>query len=302
MKRFLCLGLALCIVLFSFAACSAENKGSANVDLQYSEDKLMEDVTDPEAYYGTTGTATGSSIPNVTNRKLIRDAELTVETKKFDAFLTALDEKVAEMGGYIESSSVNNESYSRGYRRATFVARVPADSLDSFINAVGELGSISNKSITSNDVTSEYIDAESRVAALKTEQASLMELLKSATDLDDILEIQDRLSDVTAELEYFQARINNIDSLVAYSTVTLSIREVELDPTNDEQGFWSETGTRLMNNLYSIGSGAKAIAMWFISSLPYFILFGLIALAIWLPIRRSIRRKKAAKQAQSTDK
>ena len=299
MKKLLCLGLALCLLLVSLAACSsAGNKASdATGDLEYSKDIVTE-----ESYGSTNTTAAGTSIPEISDRKMIRDAELTVETKKFDEFLTALDKKVAEMEGYVESSSVNNNGYSKTYRRATLVARIPADSLDKFLNAVGKLGSISDKSITTNDVTGEYIDAESRVAALKTEQATLMELLKTATNLDDILEIQDRLTDVTAELELYQKKMNSIDARVSYSTVTLSIREVELDPTNDEQGFWGETGTRFMNNLYSIGAGAKAIAMWFISSLPYLVLLGGIGLAIWLPIRRKMRRKKAAKQTQSSDK
>ena len=297
MKKSLCLGLALCLLVVSLAACSAAgNKASdATGDLEYSKGTLTED-------YGSTNTTAGSSVPDISDRKMIRDAELTVETKKFDAFLTALEKKVVEMEGYIESSSVNNEGYSKGYRRATFVARIPSDSLDGFLNAVGKLGSISHKSITTNDVTGEYIDAESRVAALKTEQASLMELLKTATNLDDILEIQDRLSDVTAELELYQKKMNSIDARVSYSTVTLSIREVELDPTNDEQGFWGETGTRFMNNLYSIGSGAKSVAMWLISSLPYLLLLGGIGLAIWLPIRRKVRRRRAARQAAEQNK
>ena len=297
MKKLLCLGLALCLILVSLAACSAAgNKASdATGDLEYSKGTLTED-------YGSTNTTAGSSVPDISDRKMIRDAELTVETKKFDSFLTALEKKVVEMEGYIESSSVNNEGYSKGYRRATFVARIPSDSLDGFLNAVGKLGSISHKSITTNDVTGEYIDAESRVAALKTEQASLMELLKTATKLDDILEIQDRLSDVTAELELYQKKMNSIDARVSYSTVTLSIREVELDPTNDQQGFWGETGTRFMNNLYSIGSGAKSVAMWLISSLPYLLLLGGIGLAIWLPIRRKVRRRRAARQAAKQNK
>lgn len=299
MKRMLCLGLTLCLLLVSLAACSAAgNKASdATGDLEFSKDIVTE-----EEYGSTNTTAAGTSIPEISDRKMIRDAELTVETKKFDEFLTALDKKVAEMEGYVESSSVNNNGYSKTYRRATLVARIPADSLDKFLNAVGKLGSISDKSITTNDVTGEYIDAESRVAALKTEQATLMELLKTATNLDDILEIQDRLTDVTAELELYQKKMNSIDARVSYSTVTLSIREVELDPTNDEQGFWGETGTRFMNNLYSIGAGAKAIAMWLISSLPYLVLLGAIGLAIWLPIRRKMRRRKATKQTQSSDK
>lgn len=202
MKKLLCLGLALCLLLVSLAACSAAGTKASDAtgDLEYSKGTLTED-------YGSTNTTAGSSVPDISDRKMIRDAELTVETKKFDAFLTALEKKVVEMEGYIESSSVNNEGYSKGYRRATFVARIPSDSLDGFLNAIGKLGSISHKSITTNDVTGEYIDAESRVAALKTEQASLMELLKTATKLDDILEIQDRLSDVTPSLNFIRRRL-----------------------------------------------------------------------------------------------
>ncbi len=288
MKKLLCLLLAVGVLVMSFAACSAGDKATMD-NSTYKE----------ELGYGTDESVAASSSDTALERKIIHNAELSVDTKKFDGFIAALDKEIEKIGGYTESSETYNLNRGNGYRSATIVLRVPADKLNSFINAVGELGSISSKNISSNDVTSQYIDIESRLNALKTEQQALMGLLEKATALNDILEIQDRLSDVTGELESYQARLNDINSQVSYSKVTLNVREVELDPTGDEQGFWGETGTRFMNNLYSIGEGAKALAMWLISSIPYLLLLAGVVCAIWLPIRA--KRRKKAKTAKAPE-
>lgn len=288
MKRFLCLSLTLCVILLGFAACGAKNSdGSYEI---YSVDES----------YGTTGNGPqGISLSaEVSDRKLIRDADLTVETKSFDELLTALDKQIEDMEGYVESSDVNNANRSRSYRSANVVVRVPAEKLDDFIHAVGELGSVRYQSVRTRDITSEYIDTESRIAALKAEQQALIEMMSSATALKDILDIQDRLSSVTADLESYQAQMNSFDNLVTYSTVNLSVNEVELSPADGEQGFWGETGTRLLNNLAGIGKGARSFAMWLISSLPYLVLIAVCVLAVWAIVRHRIRRHKAKKAAQ----
>ena len=217
-------------------------------------------------------------------RKLIRDAGLNVETKDFDTFHQALNAKVAALGGYTESSDIGNRSDRTRY--ATIVLRVPSESLDTLLQDVAALGTVTWQSTSIQDVTDEYIDTESRVAAVQTEQETLLALLKKAESLTDTLEIQNRLTEVRASLETYKGQLKALDSQINYSKVTLEISEVERVTSPESKSFFGEVRGNLSDNLYSIGQSARSIAIWTLSSLPYFgillVLAGIVILIVRL--------------------
>ena len=123
-----------------------------------------------------------------------------------------------------------------------------------------------------------------------TEEA-LTDLLKAASSLSDILDIRDRLAEVTGEIESFQAQLQLLDSQVAYSTVTLTLDEVEVESLGNGQGFWNETGTRFLNNLAKLGKVLRALAIWLISDVPFLlVLVGVVVLIVWI-VRVILRRR-----------
>ena len=296
MKRLLTVLLAIVLLVGCFAACSGENAA----DLRPTDDvygdggSLAGENYFDSGYKSSNAEATsqepGSSL--TVDRKIIRDAELTLETKSFDDALASLDAQVKKLGGYVQSSETDANS---SYRESDLVLRLPADKLDTFLTSVGNLGTVTRQSIDAKDVTDTYVDVESRLATLKAEQEALTELLKNAGSLSDILSIRDRLADVTANLESYQARLNAMDSQIAYSTVTISLYEVEL-MTSTEGGFWEEVGTRFVNNLARIGKGLRGFAVWFMGAVPWFVLLGAIAVAIVLIVRGNVRRRRRRRQ------
>lgn len=280
MKRVWALLLAGCMLLLCLTACG---KSDGSMSVNQEVEMSAED-------FGLTDGAASQTNVDLT-RKQIRNAVLTVETKTYDAALTSVEQKVGELNGYVESSDSFGSGSGRGYRSATLVLRIPAEQLDAFLSAVGEVGNLVSQSIETKDVTVNYVDVESRLNALKAEQEALTDLLKAASSLSDILDIRDRLAEVTGEIESFQAQLQLLDSQVAYSTVTLTLDEVEVESLGNGQGFWNETGTRFLNNLAKLGKVLRALAIWLISDVPFLlVLVGVVVLIVWI-VRVILRRR-----------
>lgn len=218
-------------------------------------------------------------------QKLIKTVSLSMQTREFDTLLENIQTKTAECGGYVESSDVSGLSYynTGGYRYAWMTLRIPAERLDEFITIVSGLGNVTSKNESVQDVTLQYVDVESHIEALETEQTRLLELMEQAESMEDIIQIESRLSEIRYELQSYESRLRTYDNQVNYSTVSISIDEVDRETVMEEKpGFFGEIRMRLSDNFYDIGQGIRSFAVWFISSLPY---LALVIAAIWLVVR-----------------
>lgn len=235
------------------------------------------------------------------NRKLIRNASLDIQTKEFEKTISEITTYTSKIGGYVEKSTENGYSYDYyGSRNSSLTVRIPAEKFDDFINQISELAKITSKNITVDDITSNYIDTESRIKALKAEQSALMSILEKASSVSETLEIYDKLSDVNYRLENYEAQLKSYDQQVSYSTITISIDEVErVTPTTDE-GFFSEIKNKLKDNLYSIGSGFKSFAIWFISSIPYILIWAAV-ITVVIIILKKIKKKIKSKKKKNIE-
>ena len=244
-----------------------------------------EAVAESEAVNGQIASSSGIDSVDTTAQKLIKTVNLTMQTREFDTLLENIQAKTAECGGYVEQSDISGLSYynTNGYRYAWLTLRIPADRLDEFVTIVSGLGNVTSKNESVDDVTLQYVDVESHIEALETEQARLLELMEQAETMEDIISIESRLSEIRYELQSYESRLRTYDNQVNYSTVTVSIDEVDRETVIEEDpGFFGEIRLRLSDNFYDIGQGLRGFAIWFISSLPYLVLF---AAVVWLVIR-----------------
>ena len=229
-------------------------------------------------------------------RKIIQRVNMEVQTKTYDALIKAIKDKMTACGGYIESSREN----SYGSRNAEIVLRIPAERLTEFTGTVEQEGTVVSSHTTTDDVTLAYVDIESRVSALRAEQTSLLAMLEKADNLNDLLTIQSRVTEVTAELESYESRLRTYDSLVSYSTVTLNIYEVErVEPVKELTPF-EEIAQNLRNNCEDIGAGFVSFFVWFVSALPYLVLLAAAVLIVWLIIRRRVRKSRQKKAEKAS--
>ena len=221
-----------------------------------------------------------------TGRKLIRTIRLELQTKEYDELLDGIGKKIQEMNGYIENSSVWGNSYtSSSTRNCEYTVRIPSDRLDEFVEVVGELGNVVYKNEYVEDVTLQYVDVESHKKALEIERDRLLELLEKAENLEDLLAIESRLSDVRYELENYGSQKRYLDNQIDYSTVSLSITEVERITDTGKKTFFQEIAERFGNSLYGVGRGLRSFVIVFIGSLPILVFWAAViavfVLIIW---------------------
>lgn len=199
------------------------------------------------------------------------------------------------MGGYVEYQDIYNGSTyaSRRYRSATMTIRVPAEKLDSFVSQVEDTSNVVSVSQSQENVTLTYVATESRMKALETEQARLLELMDQAETMADLLEIEARLTDVRSELEQITSQLRVLSNQVDYATVELSIEQVTVYTQVEKQTVWQRIGSGLKENLSDIGDAFVDFFVWLLTYSPQLIVFGLMIVVIVLVIKRKIKKAKA---------
>lgn len=273
----------------SMATGTAPNYGMDADDMgggYYSENAAIKEEADWDDSKGeVTSGATAEQTNILSERKLIKTVDLNVETKSFDEVMNTLEKQVASMGGYIENMETYNGSTYSGYRserNASMTIRIPKDKLDAFLNTVSDISNVVRRSENVDDVTLAYVDTESRRNALRTEQERLLELLAVAQSIDEIIMIEDRLSDVRYELESMESQLRTYDNKVDYSTVYLYVDEVkELTPVSEET-VWQRISGGFGESLKDIGNGFVEFVIWFVVNLPYLAMGAVLILAgVW---------------------
>ena len=304
------LSTALCACGSSSASSGSYKNAAADTGAYYDEPMAAAESYD-DAEMAMYDTGAGESASNSTqttenastsNRKLIRNASISVETKEFDALLANVDAKIKELGGYVENMNGNYGSKYESYRSnksANITARIPAAKLDEFIGAVGEQANITSKSESVTDVTLDYVDMESHKKMLIEEQNRLLEFLDKAETVEEIISLEDRLTQVKYQLESMESQLRTYDNKVDYSTVNIDIREViDYTPVVEEEKTPMQRMTEgFMDSLESIGIGFREFGIWFVIHLPYLLLLAIIG-GIALFIILKVNKKNAKKRAE----
>jgi ABC-type antimicrobial peptide transport system permease subunit len=271
--------LLLCLALvFSLASCGAA-ESMDNYTGGYKEN--MSDNSNPNN--------------DLLERKIIRRVSMDMETRDFDELADSLTRAVASVGGYTESANVYSRS---GSRHASYVFRIPSANLDAFLSSLSTLGNVLSRSENAEDVTLAYVDTESRIRALKAEETALLEMLEKSENLSDLMSVRSRLTDVRYQLDSYESQLRKYDSLIDYSTVSVSVSEVER-LSNIRGGVWTQIGDDFMDNVYAIADGAVAFFIWFVGSLPVLILLGGFATGGFF-LYRYVRRKRSAAKKPDT--
>ena len=295
MKKLLAI-LACLLILCSFAACAAGSKAAPGNELYVNQAAAEDGIS----YGSIKGDGMSEEVSQVTSadgaieEKIVKTVNLTVETKEYEQYISAIRSDVAAAGGYVETSSLNDSYSGRNSRYASFVFRIPADKLDEFLQKAGEKGKITFQKEDQLNVTLEYVDIQSRIKAYTTERDTLLELLKKADDLKDVISVQERLSDVNYQIENYTSQLRVLENRVSYSTVSLDLYEVER-VTEDETSLSGEIKNALAENWSNLKQGIRDFIVWFVGGLPIIIPVAvLIAVAI-IVLCKVIKKRRAKK-------
>ena len=281
---------------------SAVADSAAYDDMAYDSGyDTTESASAEEAGSGAVTSENGIEEVQETDRKLIRNVNLSLQTKEFDTVLDNMSQKIKDLGGYIQDSSVwgSSSDYSSS-RSASYTLRIPSDKLDEFIDVVETLGNVTYKNESVDDVTLRYVDVDSHKKALETEQERLLALLEKAENVEDIITIENRLSDVRYELENYESQIRLLDNQIDYSTVYVDISEVSRVTDTGKQGFFEEVASRFSDSVYVVLMGLRGFAIGILGSLPILVAWGVI-LAVVVILLRKFVFKKSKKNKKNTD-
>lgn len=302
------MGLMLAMMLLVTACAAKESKYDMdNAAAPQSEAKY--DDTGSSADYGdymaeeegagiTSPSTVASGNMDQAQDKIIRRYYLDVETQGFDDLVNTIGTEIKRLEGYVETSQISGKRYyyENQSRRAEIVARIPSNRVEEFVNAIGENANVVDRKEDTENVSLAYIDIESRLEALKIEQERLFEILGKEVSLENIIVLENRLSDIRYELQNYESKLRYYDNMVAFSTVTMSVTEVErITPVTEEK---PGVGERIQNGfsdtMYDISEGFKNFFVWFVVNLPYLLIWAVIITIAVIVIRKFYKKQKAA--------
>ena len=287
-RQFFAVFLCICLLLTACGAETPADKEAAHV-VQYDRtESPMEDASTELK----TDSAAGLTAPAQSDRKLIRTVSMDAETENYDALITALEEKLTALGGYTESRQTG--TYGSTRRWSSMTIRIPADNLSAFVTHVSKNANVLSTSEETKDVTLQYVDTESKITALETEQARLLELLAGAQNLSEILEIEARLSDVTYELERYASQKRSYDNQITYATVRLTVEEVEVLTPVEEPSVFDRIRTGFTSSLHGVSDGLVNLFVLLVAGSPYLLVYGAV-IGVILAVSSRIRKRKQKK-------
>ena len=308
MKKMTAFLVTLCMLAALLAGCGGASKSTQAFDAAAPAAAAPAGAANG-AYYdmesaksedgGLTGDTDSTVLPE--GRKWIITVNMSAETEDLDALMEALNEKISGLGGYVEDQdSYNGSMYSsRRYRSASLTVRIPAERVDEFTEEMSGIANVVSTSLSREDITLSYVATESRVKALQTEEARLLELMEQAETMADLLEIESRLTDVRYELENRASQLRLYDNQVDYATIYLSIDEVQEYTPVEEPTVWERISGGFVSSIKGVGNGLLDLLVWVLAKSPYLVILGGVTVGVVVLIKkRKTRRaaKKAAKQ------
>ena len=205
-------------------------------------------------------------------QKIIKNANLRFQVSDYHNSLSAIQNLIKSYQGFVVSS---NEVRVDNSLENNFIIRVPSKNLDALVNKLAEQSIyLDYKNITSEDVTTEFVDISARIKAKKAVEERYLDLLKQAKTVKDIIEVENQLRQIREEIESTQARINYINQQTAYSTVNLQIYENSSRQTGD-QNF-------LVRILNALRNGWDLLLSFLVGLLYIWPFLIILALAIFL--------------------
>ena len=284
-----------------FSACASKNTMSTmdSVAPQASREESKEEMNlDMEVTQEAGESGNGNIQFNTTNklnRKIIKTGMINLQTKTFDESVQGVIDEVNNIGGFIQSCSIEgNNLYSTHRRRsANLSVRIPNGVFDAFMNESNQFGNVTSKSIQGEDVTNQYMDTEIRLSTLEIQSERLKELLKQAGDLDKLFRIEQELGNVTYEIESLKGTLKKYDSLIDYSTIDIYIEEADvyIEPIKEDT-FLDRVKNTFIKSFKGLISVVQTLCLVIVAITPFLII---IIPIIVIGIKVLSHRKKKKK-------
>ncbi|MNQ52014.1 hypothetical protein D3C85_660160 [compost metagenome] len=216
-------------------------------------------------------------------QKIIKNASLRFETDDLEKTFNQLQIAIKENKGSVQND-FQEKSHDKISRNIT--VRVPSQNFDSFLEAISRgVSYFDEKNISSQNVTEEFIDLNSRLNTKRKLEARYLEILQKANKISEILEIEKQISTIREEIEAKEGQLKYLESRVSESTVTIEFYKTIAQKEGIKISYGSKIWIAIKSGFFSLSDFLISI----ISVWPFIILFVVLAYFI----RKRFKRKKA---------
>ncbi len=227
------------------------------------------------------------------DRMIIRNATVNLVSDNVGATLDAITGIVTSTpGAYIFGSNIRFEN---NRQVATITLRVPGPAFDEVMGRIRRLAAkpedVTNEQVASQDVTEEFVDLQSQVRNLQAQEQRLLQLLERAQNVQEILLVQQRLSETRAQIERLQGRMNFLERRSEFGTITVTVTarppEQKQDQTRgwDPQRTFQKAWASVAVMLQALADAAIWLSVWSVILVP---VVAILALLLWA-VRRLTR-------------
>jgi len=233
--------------------------------------------------------------PTVIERKIIRNADLTLEANAPEEAQNKITAIAESKGGFvIESSQSGSDAQATTRDTVTMTIRIPAAKFNETLDAIRQTSSrVIVETVKGQDVTEEFIDIEARLKTQKALEAQFLEIMKRSNSVEDALNVQREIANVRTEIEKVEGRKHFLENQASLSTIKIKL-QTPIAFAGNSSGFFNQLGESISAGLNGAMSFLLVMVTALIALVP-FLLF--IALPIYLLIRYLLRKNRKQKLA-----
>lgn len=294
----------MCLSCASCSAASGASKESYDSSYAVSQNGYYEDAEYYDEDYSAaetakTGSADSSAAAAEFEEKVIRTANIEMESDDAQKCYDTLLDFVKQNNGSELNVRKSHDSYG-GYRYYNIEStlKIAPDKLEEFIELAEKTDKVTSTQISADDVTQEYYDIKLRLDAKKAALKKYYKLLDEAKTVEESLEVQRYITDLTAEIESMEGMLRYYDAKVDFSTIYLTIQQRDKLPAEIEDEFhWdslslSDVGTLMKNGFLGMLNFLWSLLLWILIAVVVLSPVALIAVGVFFLVRQCRKKQK----------
>lgn len=209
-----------------------------------------------------------------------------VKTASMELVVVSVEDSIKQISSIVRQqkgdilSLEDSQANPNDRHRATLQLRIPQEKLEATLDTLAKLGTIQNRNLSSEDVSSQLVDSAARLKNLRKTEAALLEIMNRSGSVPDILKVAQEMSNVRQSIEQIDAQLQNLQNQVAYSKVMISLQALATSGSNTPALALQlqETWQQSTSSLGRVTTGLLKLGLWLLVYSPY---WALIILTIY---------------------
>ena len=234
-------------------------------------------------------------------RIVIQNADVAIVVSDVEARMRDIEVMAQQMGGFVVSSNLY-QSYTNSYievPEGQVVIRVPAEKLEDALEKIkANVVEVRTETRSGQDVTAEYVDLKSRLVNYEAAEKQLSEIMETATDTEDVVNIFNQLVYYREQIEVVKGQIKYYEEAAALSAITITIIAEEKERPI-EIGGWEPQGVAkeaVQDLIFFFQDFVNFVIRFAIYTLPVWIMVGIPLYLVFIGVRALFRKLRGNKK------